>query len=314
MRAAILVTILIITVAPANAGPALLALHERCTAGNKAACDEMDKMLATPEIKKWVASLETKCEKKKDDKACAQFGLLLSQGIAVPHDVARATKLLTSGCQRNNEVACYGLGALQQQVDPKLALETYTRACTLRSWIACYQTGVLHQVGVGTAKDEAKSAPFHRRACDEGKHTSACYELGRFYYRGTGVAQNPREAAHLFTLGCNVGHAWSCQDLGYLYESGSGVDAKDDARAVALYEKACKLSDPACINLAIRYGRGPKRDLAKALPLYERACNGGEHKACVNLGLLLREQGDEARAMQFFAKACKGGVTSACKP
>ena len=296
----------------AVAGPEAVELLRKCQAGSAAHCKELDATMAKPEVKKVIAGIEHKCEKKQDQTACAQFAVFLSQGIGVPNDFARATKLATRACKRNDALGCLTLGTIQQPVDAKAALVSYERACTLKNAIACHQVGILHQLGLGTAQDNAKAAPFYKRACDA-NHVPACYELGRFAFNGTGIAKNVVQAGQLFGIGCKAAHALSCHDLGYIYEAGIGIRA-DLAKAHLLYERACDLQDSACFNLAVWYQRDDaNRDLEKAMPLHERACNGGEMKSCVNLAVLLRlNGGDKTRAAKLIERACKGGLASAC--
>jgi TPR repeat protein len=58
---------------------------------------------------------------------------------------------------------------------------------------------------------------------------------------------------------------------------------KDDAKAAALYGRACDLGwPPGCYNLAIMVerGRGVPQDRVKSADLYQMACTAGAKQAC----------------------------------
>jgi TPR repeat protein len=64
------------------------------------------------------------------------------------------------------------------------------------------------------------------------------------YHHGYGVAKDVTEAARLYRLAANQGHANGQYNLGHKYEYGKGV-AKDLAEAVRLYRLA---ADPGIAN------------------------------------------------------------------
>ena len=66
-------------------------------------------------------------------------------------------------------------------------------------------------------------------------------------------ASDYKKAAKLSKKACDNGNAWSCNNLGFLYDNGQGV----------------------------------KKDYKKASNLYQKACNGGYRGACFNLGLYM---------------------------
>ena len=69
-----------------------------------------------------------------------------------------------------------------------------------------------------------------------------------------------------------------CSNLGFMYEIGRGV-AKDESRAVQLYQKGCDRGDGlGCSVLGNMYaddGRGVPKDDNRAMQLNEKACAGG---------------------------------------
>lgn len=72
------------------------------------------------------------------------------------------------------------------------------------------------------------------------------------------------------------------------FAQGLGV-AKDEARAVALYTKACNEgADSSCVYLGTLFERGSMvgKDEARAAALFTKACDGGNPLGCRRLGNL----------------------------
>jgi TPR repeat protein len=149
---------------------------------------------------------------------------------------------------------------------------------------------------------------------------------------GPTAASTCRAAGQRCADACDTGDAWSCGRLAARHEHGSGVP-RDEARAAALYEKACDASDAfACAGLGrlVRLGRGGlARDPARARVLFEKAC-GMEHAAdggpgdpdatrgCALLGEAYRDgtgvaARDDTRAVALFRDACAHGDATGCK-
>jgi TPR repeat protein len=110
----------------------------------------------------------------------------------------------------------------------------------------------------------------------------------------------------------------ACTALGYMYAAGQGV-AKDEAKAVELYEKGCRYNDPrgcTALGLMLAGGVGVPKDLVKAAESFEKGCERGDLRSCINLGFLcMTGQGvaqDEARGLKLFQKGCDGGNAVGC--
>ena len=57
-------------------------------------------------------------------------------------------------------------------------------------------------------------------------------------------------ALELYKKGCGFSEKAACNDVGYLYEYGTGGLKKDIAAACEYYKKACDLKDEnGCVNL-----------------------------------------------------------------
>jgi hypothetical protein len=86
-----------------------------------------------------------------------------------------------------------------------------------------------------------------------------------------------------------------------------------DARP--LFEQGCNGGEMrACNNLGYLYARGlgGPQDARKARDAYRKACNQGILSSCASLGSLYQDAGDGDNARKYFQKACTGGVAEAC--
>jgi ribosomal protein L32 len=86
-----------------------------------------------------------------------------------------------------------------------------------------------------------------------------------------------------------------------------------DARP--LFEQACNGGEMrACNDLGYLYARGlgGPQDAKKARDAYQRACDQGILSSCASLGSLYQDAGDGDNARKYFQKACNGGVAEGC--
>jgi TPR repeat protein len=123
-----------------------------------------------------------------------------------------------------------------------------------------------------------------RQACDGGD-AQACVDLGYLYDSGTGVLKNYATAAGLYQKSCDGGNSYGCIDLGMDYAEGWGV-SKDAGKAAVLYEKSCDGGNTAaCEDLAEQYesGDGVGQDINRAKQIYQKACSMGSGPSCDKL-------------------------------
>ncbi len=154
----------------------------------------------------------------------------------------------------------------------------------------------------------------YQKLCASGRAAS-CNNLGFLYQHGSGVAKDLSRARALYEQSCEMGAGIGCANLGFLYGTGSGV-AKDPSRARALYDQGCEMGDGlGCANLGFLYqhGSGVAKDLSLARALYEQSCEMGDGTGCMGLGILYREAKDLSRARALFEQGCELGVDEACK-
>lgn len=120
---------------------------------------------------------------------------------------------------------------------------------------------------------------------------------------------------------CDRGEAEGCGDLGRLYRWGDGGLERSDGAAVRLYRKACADEDAwSCVNLGYMYekGLGVEQDYMEAARLYGLGCDGGNMRGCSNLGdVTYRGLGsvrsDRAEGLWLLRKGCEGGNEWGCE-
>jgi hypothetical protein len=99
----------------------------------------------------------------------------------------------------------------------------------------------------------------------------------------------------------------------------SSYDSGEFPQAAKLYQKACDGGDRrACTNLGMMYenGNGVEKSPDRAADLFKRSCEAGGSGGCLNLGLLyLNGEGvpkDPNRAAELFNRSCDEGSGGGC--
>ena len=94
---------------------------------------------------------------------------------------------------------------------------------------------------------------------------------------------------------------------------------RDNARARTLFEQACDGGDAkACFEVGYMCvtGWGGSSDYTQARVFYEKACTAGDARGCLNLGFLFGAgkggPRDSERAQALYEQACQTGESSAC--
>ncbi|MCA2978140.1 MAG: sel1 repeat family protein [Myxococcaceae bacterium] len=109
--------------------------------------------------------------------------------------------------------------------------------------------------------------------------------------------------------GCRKGDGPACVELGF------ALEAKEPAKAVAVYRSACKKGVlAACSNLALmlRDARGAPKDLAEAAAVAKKACDGKNAPGCFHLGLVKDAANDFPGATKAYESACGLQVFQGC--
>ena len=125
----------------------------------------------------------------------------------------------------------------------KNAAALLDRGCGLRSPRACSLLGVLLVDGLGIKADPHRGEELLRWSCDKGMIES-CYHAGLSAERVADYAG----AAPFYQIACDKGIAASCRSLAALLDEPMLPAERpslpyDEARARALYERACQLKD-----------------------------------------------------------------------
>ncbi|MFN8828685.1 MAG: caspase family protein [Labrys sp. (in: a-proteobacteria)] len=172
-----------------------------------------------------------------------------------------------------------------EQIDPSKAIAECQAARRLFPDVVRFITWL------GRAYDKDKrydlAIDHYRRAADLGDTTSM-NNLGLMYESGTGVTVDAVEAVRWYRKAADLGDARGTVNLGIMYERGTGV-SKDAAEAVHLYRKAADLGDTrGMVSLGLMYeqGTGVSKDAAEALRLYRKAADLGEARAMNNVGVM----------------------------
>jgi Caspase domain/Sel1 repeat len=136
-------------------------------------------------------------------------------------------------------------------------------------------------------KDYAEARRLYEQAAAAG-YAMAMNNIGGLYEGGSGTPVNYVEAARWYQKAVDAGEPIGMIDLGWQYETGHGVK-KDGAQARQLYETAAKAGEPSAMNnLGLMYmrGEGVPRDYNEARRLYEQGAALGNDAAINGLGVL----------------------------
>ena len=218
-------------------------------------------------------------------------------------------------------------------------------------WVVVFSA--MSAVGAVGDFHEGRTLPFRYQACEEGR-TNGCEDFGRLLIdqctAQSGWACNElgmligagrlkgANAGELFTKACGYGSKAACANATTFEagrkEFGHGDPSLLDFRqllrqgrpmpektALQIYNRACNEGWMAgCDGLAgvyFRGGAGLAPDKPRAAALELRACEGGNARACSNLGLMHNNGDgvpkDRVKALDYLQKACDLGMSAACK-
>jgi hypothetical protein len=136
-------------------------------------------------------------------------------------------------------------------------------------------------------KDYAEARRLYEQAAAAG-YAMAMNNIGALYEGGSGTPVNNVEAARWYQKATDAGEPIGMVDLGWQYETGHGVK-KDGAQARQLYETAAKAGEPSAMNnlgLMYMHGDGVPRDYDAARRFYEQGAALGNDAAINGLGVL----------------------------
>lgn len=146
------------------------------------------------------------------------------------------------------------------------------------------------------------------------------YDRANDHLEGRGKAPDPRRGVRLLEENCAADHGPSCNLLGFLHARGRSGVARDEARAMELFVRACKVDElEGCFNIGdLAYRTGKYADAQTA---FKRACELGSGIGCARgADLIERGIGGKAapqtavpmfkRASELLGAQCPANSTS----
>lgn len=143
---------------------------------------------------------------------------------------------------------------------------------------ACVATGIYF---VDAQKDYQSAQAYFLKACNL-RDDLGCQNLGYMYGKGIGVEVDYNLAKIMYEMACELSEGYYCFSLALLYENGHGV-RQDFNKSYELFLKGCSVDDFAgCFGLggAYEFGRGVRQDFKKAKEAYGRSCDLKHQLGC----------------------------------
>lgn len=176
----------------------------------------------------------------------------------------------------------------------KEAFSKLSIAANLESGEAYYYMGELTSLGLGTVRNEKKSAEYFQKAADL-DFKMAFWKLALIYANGTGVERDKR-LSDKYLRDCiepvkkraKVNDPEALSILGDMYSTGSGVP-KAPKKTLEYYIKSAEAGSVFTQNKLgsmYQYGIGVNKDLAQAVKWYEKSANIGYAASQLDLGNL----------------------------
>ncbi|HEY3500067.1 MAG TPA: tetratricopeptide repeat protein [Polyangiaceae bacterium] len=202
---------------------------------------------------------------------------------------------------------------------PEAELAGYKAACDANCSEGCRLLGLMYAEQRGVAGDYDAAKQGFQSACELGDG-DGCADLGELTLERT---RNAKEAAHHYSLGCELKSGRACAKLAYLHKIGRGAEL-DPTKALDLYERGCRLgASLGCSGAARMLDLSPSDDEhvkaldQRALELNTRHCNAADTRHCILLGdSYLEGHGvtkDVKRALELYRRACQMGDKNGCE-
>ncbi len=147
-------------------------------------------------------------------------------------------------------------------------------------------------------KEEAANPPHQciendladcTKQCERG-HAGSCENLAFMYQTGNGVKEDQSKATPLFVKACEGSAFRACGEAGHALLEGVGISV-DQLRGLQMLIRACENRDAyGCYRLAMyKVATGKPELIEQASRLYQVACNLEYADGCINLGVMLAE-------------------------
>ena len=275
-----------------------------------------------------LTACRTACD-AEPKRLCVTHGDLL-RTLGDKDSLAEAAHGYEKACDAEDWLGCRKLGSLQElgvegaiEKSEPLALASYTKSCEGKNPSGCAWLGKQLERGRGIPRDLTKAASLFQSACDGGDPAS-CSLVGlraenRPLPRPTAAELAPLylKAAPALKKECDSGGLAECVMLGYLLQTGKGVEP-DEAAAGALFHKACEGGSPdGCNNESALdlTGQDAGKSVSKAFESFQKLCKAGSLAACNNVGILqnnlpftLRQE----QGVSLFRLTCSDSVSLGC--
>lgn len=138
------------------------------------------------------------------------------------------------------------------------------------------------------SEEYALAKPLLEKGCKHGS-SEACDDLGWIYDDGLGIDVDKVKAEQFYGKSCSGGFARGCTNQGVMHLTGEGGVPKSPKKAAELFTKACDGKNwTGCKNLGLRYleGDGVAKSEAKAKQLFESGCNAEHGPSCYDLAVM----------------------------
>jgi uncharacterized protein len=235
-------------------------------------------------LKQSLVEFESGCS-AGDADSCYYLGIALERGAGIRVDLARAQQIYAIGCQLGNLYACTNEAGLHMQgkgiiKDTARAAAIYAGACERRDDRACYWLGSIHEQELSLLADEGRNKKMRADKPSVELRVKQANLPARPSpaKSGPAIAQLFQLDPKVLTNGCNNAQPLACYELGVVTQVGNANVAKDDAKAVSYYEKACSLgSGWGCLRAGdcFERGYGVPANFAKASKYYLEVCERG---------------------------------------
>jgi len=142
------------------------------------------------------------------------------------------------------------------------------------------------------------------KQCAQDHDRGVCWAANMFLADGAKVTTDPKRALAWFDTSCKAGDQPSCRAVAWIWYEGL-VPTGTDASAL-----------PASLSQATTATAGTMTDILAARDLYQKACDGGDVRACVELGVTYERQVGFLRELDksaaLYDRACKAGDRLGC--
>ena len=270
-------------------------------------------------------SCKNACE-SNDGTGCAYLGELFYRN----NSYEEAEKYFKKSCDLYSKSGCYRLGYLFENPNGKVhdfvnARKYYEKACNLNHPKGCDDYRRLLQLNDNSnnniyrssiqdndeanctiliqAKKYTEALPLCIKACDS-NIAQICTVIGYLYNTGYGVDQSYKNAGKYYKKGCDLNNKDGCYLLGYLYENPTGT-GHDYVNAQKYYEKACNLgSQDGCNSNQLL----TQQDSNSNVSINKNSLSGNDAASCGRLILNKKP----AEALPLCINACDLNISESC--